>query len=98
MYGTTNGGFGTVFELSPDSSEIWTAQVLGDCGPTSDRAANLDFDSAGDLYGVSAAGGSRITAQCMSGRPLPASPGQQRHCTDLTHPAPTESAQHRELC
>src|SRR5271166_4735030 len=54
-----SGGCGTVFELSPAKSG-WTQKVLyrfrngkDGCGP----AANLAFDSQGDLYGTTYLGG-----------------------------------------
>jgi len=64
LYGTTNRGgtgCGTVFELTR-TKDGWTHQVLysfgnassDGCGPT----AGLVFDSAGNLYGTTAGGGS----------------------------------------
>jgi uncharacterized repeat protein (TIGR03803 family) len=65
LYGTTmvNGanGFGTAFELTPDSGGSWTEQVLHSFGNTtkdgSEPAAGLSFDAAGNLYGTTLLGG-----------------------------------------
>jgi uncharacterized repeat protein (TIGR03803 family) len=66
LYGTTNaggaaGGEGTVFELSPTGGGNWTETVLYSFGPLPDGAepwtGALTFDSAGNLYGTTAAGG-----------------------------------------
>ena len=67
LYGTTNSGgtygFGTAFKLSPPSSGgAWTEQVLHPFGSNSKDGtrpnAGLIFDSLGNLYGTTAAGGS----------------------------------------
>ncbi|HEY6764205.1 MAG TPA: choice-of-anchor tandem repeat GloVer-containing protein, partial [Candidatus Sulfotelmatobacter sp.] len=60
LYGTTRGGgaygYGTVFQLSPDSGGTWFESVLHSF-PLSTRDAsaptgNLVFDSVGNLYGT----------------------------------------------
>lgn len=81
LYGTTeNGGneldgrcgagCGTVFELSP-SSGTWTEHVLYFFGSSNHDAlapyANLVFDSAGNLYGTTAAGGKVTEGYCGTG-------------------------------
>jgi uncharacterized repeat protein (TIGR03803 family) len=65
LYGTTEGGgagnAGTVYELSPPTAgSRWTETVLYAFSGGSDGIApigNLVFDSAGNLYGVTDAGG-----------------------------------------
>ncbi len=71
LYGTTaNGGIhvggscylgcGAVFELSPREGGGWTETVLHSFGSGTDGArpeAGLIFDSAGNLYGTTTAGG-----------------------------------------
>jgi uncharacterized repeat protein (TIGR03803 family) len=65
LYGTTNvgGAFsgGVAFELSPSSGGTWTYKLLYSFGATPTDglypAANLIFDSAGNLYGTDYAGG-----------------------------------------
>jgi uncharacterized repeat protein (TIGR03803 family) len=62
-YGTTpsGGGYGvgTVFELSPNGSGGWNETVLWSFNGTngSNPSANVIFDSAGNLYGTTPAGG-----------------------------------------
>jgi uncharacterized repeat protein (TIGR03803 family) len=64
LYGTTaqggaHGG-GEVFELSPASGGVWTASILHAFGNGHDASyplAGLVFDSAGNLYGTTMAGG-----------------------------------------
>jgi len=71
LYGTTNLGgnfgtgnhLGTVFELSPTPSGVWTEQVLHSFtggltnGDGDYPIAGLTFDAAGNLYGVTSGGG-----------------------------------------
>ena len=67
LYGTTyNGGshsFGVVFEMLPNGSGGWTERVLHNFGASSMDGQNLwaglIFDSSGNLYGTTYAGGSR---------------------------------------
>jgi uncharacterized repeat protein (TIGR03803 family) len=67
FYGTTNGGgshdCGTVFELSPGSGGSWTETVLYSfCSQAEDGVGpwgKLVFDASGNLWGVTAVGGSR---------------------------------------
>jgi uncharacterized repeat protein (TIGR03803 family) len=65
LYGTTTGGgaygYGTVFELSPNSDGTWTETVLhsfksGD-PDGQEPDANLVLDAAGNLYGTTPTGG-----------------------------------------
>ena len=66
LYGTTMIGgsknVGTVFETSPNGSGGWTSAVLYSFGQTGTDGQNpeagLIFDSAGNLYGTTYAGGS----------------------------------------
>jgi uncharacterized repeat protein (TIGR03803 family) len=63
LYGTTYlGGMGTVFELVRHSDGSWTESELHQFeGPPDDGAhpsSGVVFDSAGDLYGLTQAGGS----------------------------------------
>jgi len=73
LYGTTNiggasdttygGGYGTVFELSPNTNGTWTETILYNFSYLSQTdgyfpEAGLVFDSAGNLYGTTADGGS----------------------------------------
>jgi uncharacterized repeat protein (TIGR03803 family) len=67
LYGTTREGgafdSGTVFELSPNPGGTWTETVLysftGATGTTdgNDPAGGVIFDAAGNLYGMTEAGG-----------------------------------------
>ena len=65
LYGTTtgggtNGGAGTVFELSPAGGGGWTESVLWNFGNGSDGAEPWDtlvMDTGGDLYGTTDTGG-----------------------------------------
>jgi uncharacterized repeat protein (TIGR03803 family) len=71
LYGTTSaggafsaslcrGGCGTAFELAPSSGGGWTESVLHSFGSGYDGtypASGLVLDSAGNLYGTTAAGG-----------------------------------------
>jgi uncharacterized repeat protein (TIGR03803 family) len=68
LYGTTAyGGIygsqatgGTVFELTPQSNGTWSEKVLHSFGNGNDGhlpVSNLIFDSAGNLYGTTQAGG-----------------------------------------
>jgi uncharacterized repeat protein (TIGR03803 family) len=68
LYGTTAGGGGaneggTVFELSPNADGSWTETILysfcalAGCVDGSEPVAGLVFDSAGNLYGTTIAGG-----------------------------------------
>jgi uncharacterized repeat protein (TIGR03803 family) len=71
LYGTTlaggralEGNSGTVFRLSPEGGGTWTETILysfrGGVGNSTDGAgplAGLVFDSAGNLYGTTAGGG-----------------------------------------
>jgi uncharacterized repeat protein (TIGR03803 family) len=69
LYGTTNAGgasdYGTVFELVPGRNGTWTETVLYSFGQGKDGTgptAGLIFDTAGNLYGTTSAGG---TGQCQ---------------------------------
>jgi uncharacterized repeat protein (TIGR03803 family) len=64
LYGTTTVGGasenGTVFELVAGTGGAWTEKLLYSFGPSPDGAdpvAGLTFDSSGNLYGTTAAGG-----------------------------------------
>src|ERR1035438_3767949 len=64
LYGTTDQGgiygYGTVFDLSPSQGGGWTETVLYSFGNGTDAKAPLGgliFDSAGNLYGTTLAGG-----------------------------------------
>jgi len=64
LYGTAAGGgaygYGTVFELSPQSDGTWTESTLHEFGNGNDGKApqsTLIFDAAGNLYGNTWAGG-----------------------------------------
>jgi uncharacterized repeat protein (TIGR03803 family) len=69
LYGTTSSGgtygVGNVFKLVPNSNGGWTEQVLHQFAAGTDGAnpvAGLTFDSAGNLYGTTFAGGSGTCA------------------------------------
>ncbi len=69
FYGVTYGGgthaLGTVYEISPSGGGDYTERVLHNLGGTDDGAnpyANLLFDTSGNLYGTTIAGG---TFRCM---------------------------------
>ncbi len=64
LYGTTElggaNGTGAVFELAPQPDGAWTEKVLYSFGTGTDGQApgsSLIFDSAGNLYGTTLAGG-----------------------------------------
>jgi len=66
LYGTTSYGgdhnnSGTVFEVSPTGGGAWTEAVLHNFGNSSDDGVDpvdsLIFDSTGNLYGTTSAGG-----------------------------------------
>lgn len=64
LYGTTSAGgaygFGTAFELSPPTSAGWTEKMLHSFGNGKDGqylAGGLVFDTSGNLYGTTIAGG-----------------------------------------
>ncbi len=61
---TCNAGCGTVFELSPGSSDTWTESVLysfcslSNCADGAEPGeTSLVFDAAGNLYGTTRSGG-----------------------------------------
>lgn len=57
---TCSGGCGTVFELSPNTGGGWTESLIHTFIGTTDGSApfgNLAFDSAGNLFGLTSAGG-----------------------------------------
>jgi len=64
LYGTTQsggtGGFGTVFELTPNGNGSWTESILYSFGSAPDGngpTGGLIFDAAGNLYGTTQYGG-----------------------------------------
>jgi uncharacterized repeat protein (TIGR03803 family) len=64
LYGTSGGGgtygSGTAFELSPAAGGSWTETTLHNFGAAEDGSfpeGGLVFDSAGNLYGTTSAGG-----------------------------------------
>ena len=64
LYGTTSGGgaygYGTVYKLSHDSDGSWTETILHNFSGSTDGAnpsGALIWDSAGNLYGTTTAGG-----------------------------------------
>ena len=74
LYGTTSeygqGGYGTVFELSPTATGGWTQTVLYSFRGGSDGAApesGLVFDKVGNLYGETPAGGGKTNGACIYG-------------------------------
>jgi uncharacterized repeat protein (TIGR03803 family) len=69
LYGTTSAGGafggGTVFELTPTVSGAWMEKILHSFNTTAGKDGytpfgGLIFDSAGNLYGTTAAGGANI--------------------------------------
>jgi uncharacterized repeat protein (TIGR03803 family) len=61
LYGTTyrggNGGYGTVYKLSPNGKGQWTLQIVYTFGTaTSHPLAGVAVDSQGNLYGTTTAG------------------------------------------
>jgi len=67
LYGTTTGGgtqsMGVVYNLTPNSNGTWTYDVLHSFAGGNDGSYpwwNLIFDTAGNLWGVAAAGGKTI--------------------------------------
>jgi uncharacterized repeat protein (TIGR03803 family) len=81
LYGTTSAGgtgscnipyasgCGVVFELTPNSDGSWTEIVLYSFSGGADGAqpeAHLTFDTAGNLYGTTDAGGVHLSGPCAS--------------------------------
>ncbi len=72
LYGTTynggKGGFGTVFEMTPQAGGGWSERVLHNFAYTRGDGGipnpGLVFDAAGNLYGTTANGG---TSSCAHG-------------------------------
>jgi uncharacterized repeat protein (TIGR03803 family) len=71
LYGTTGGGGaddnGAVFKLTPDPDGSWTESVLHSFTGGADGGGPvtaLIFDAAGNLYGTTAGGGSRLLNIC----------------------------------
>jgi uncharacterized repeat protein (TIGR03803 family) len=72
LYGTTAAGGtfgeGTVFELSPNGGGGWTETVLysfqNDASDGTSPSVSLVFDTAGNLYGTTSAGGSSSACGC----------------------------------
>ncbi len=61
LYGTTQGGQGTVYKLTPSGSGPWTESVLYFFNGSSDGGfpnSSLVLDAAGNLYGATTSGGS----------------------------------------
>jgi uncharacterized repeat protein (TIGR03803 family) len=75
LFGTTTQGGpygqGTVFELSPSSGGAWTEQVLYSFGASASDGMNpyapVIMDTAGNLYGTTAGGGSNSCDQFTLG-------------------------------
>jgi uncharacterized repeat protein (TIGR03803 family) len=60
IYGLSNDGYGTVFELSPVAGGTWSERVLHSFGSGKDGIypyASLVVDGSGNLYGTTSAGG-----------------------------------------
>src|ERR1700683_3279804 len=61
VYDFSNGGYGTVFELSPASGDTWRESLLHSCNSNgvdgNFPGGNLILDSAGNLYGTTGLGG-----------------------------------------
>lgn len=61
LIGTSSGGAGTVFELSPNSDGTWTEKVLytfaGGTDASSPYGEGIVFDTTGNIYGTSYVGG-----------------------------------------
>jgi uncharacterized repeat protein (TIGR03803 family) len=60
LYGTTNGGSGTVFQLTPGANGRWVHKILHLFGEGKDGnqpVAGVTFDAAGNLYGTTYNGG-----------------------------------------
>jgi len=70
LYGETlrshNAGFGAVFELTPSDNGFWTEAILHDFSYSDgvDPSGTLIFDTSGNLYGTTIAGGSGTGTGC----------------------------------
>ena len=75
LYGTTqsggkSSGFGTVFELSSGSGGTWTETILHNFTRNPDGSVPLQgvvFDSQGNLYGTTSAGGNYVVNKTSAG-------------------------------
>ena len=72
LYGTTlgggSGGWGIVFELTPNGDGTWTENIIHNFGLDNNGSkpnSDLVFDSAGNLYGTTADGG--LMNDCLAG-------------------------------
>ena len=72
LYGTTlgggSGGWGIVFELTPNGDGTWTENIIHNFGLDNNGTkpnSDLVFDSAGNLYGTTADGG--LLNDCLAG-------------------------------
>ncbi len=99
LYGTTlNGGTyggGTAFELSPNGAGGWTETVLYSFGNGNDGRnpyAGLIFDSAGNLYGTTSAGGTSGKGTAFELSPNAASNGCCREILVYTFGTGTDGA------
>ena len=65
LYGTSRGGYGIVFELTPNADGSWEKKVLHQFTKGSDgNGPNADLirDGSGNLYGTTERGGNLNTA------------------------------------
>ncbi|MFZ0318854.1 MAG: choice-of-anchor tandem repeat GloVer-containing protein [Candidatus Sulfotelmatobacter sp.] len=92
LYGTTitsrDGLYGTVFEVSPSSSGIWTEKTLHRFNSGNDggnTTGNLVFDASGNLYGVTYGGGSGCN-QNLCGVVYKLAPQSGGYTESIVHP------------
>jgi uncharacterized repeat protein (TIGR03803 family) len=60
LYGSTEGGPGTIFALTPNTDGSWTYNVIhefGSAGDGGDPYGALTIDASGNLYGTTTGGG-----------------------------------------
>ncbi len=97
LYGTTSGGGayneGTVFELMRKAGGHWTQRILHSFKGGADGShpsANLIFDTSGNLYGTTYAGGVHASGTVFELTPEATPAGPRNYCMPSGATAGTE--------
>ncbi len=87
-YGASNGGYGTVFELTPKTGGGWTEKVLHSFNDNGKDGyaplGSLIFDTAGNLYGTTESGGVYASGTVFELEPKAGGNGRKRCCIAST--------------